>query len=184
MGHGTNIIKAGQIIRTSRNLRGMLDYARVSPVTRIESCDVGAMGKDGTRCSGTVRVIYADGAESRANFASYHVMIDWLRNRRTWRNAKHAMQGPDVGYLTIPGVIAGTVKTVRDTHIIDALARLNAARNLTYPDVGYSYYADIKGDGVYRPRVYTVTNARGGVTHSSMNGATKRKTLERINAAT
>ena len=29
-----NIIKAGRIVRTSKNLRGVLDYARVSPVRR------------------------------------------------------------------------------------------------------------------------------------------------------
>ena len=70
MEYRTNIIKGGRIIRTSKNLRAMRDYARVSPVARIESCDVGAMQPDGTRANGTVRVIYADGAESRANFAS------------------------------------------------------------------------------------------------------------------
>lgn len=107
MDHGTNIIKGGRIIRRSKNLRAMRDYARVSPVARIESCDIGAMQHDGTRYSGTVRVIYFDGAESRANFSSYHIMIDWIRNRRTWRSAKHVMQGPDIGYLTKPGVIAG-----------------------------------------------------------------------------
>jgi hypothetical protein len=107
MDHGTNIIKGGQIIRRSKNLRAMRDYARVSPVARIESCDIGAMRPDGTRYNGTVRVIYADGAESRANFASYHIMLDWLRNRRTWRGAQHILQGPDMGYLTKPGIIAG-----------------------------------------------------------------------------
>lgn len=101
---GTNIIKNGQIIRTSKNLRGMRDYARVSPVVRIESCPI-----NNDTC-GTMRVLYADGAESRANFRSYHVMIDFIRNRRTWRSAKHIIQGPDVGYLTKPGVIAGGAK--------------------------------------------------------------------------
>ena len=96
----TQIIKNGQIIRTSRNLRGIVDYARVSPVVRVESCPIGAM-------SGTVRVFFKDGAESRANFRSYHIMIDWIRGRRTWRAARHVTQGPNVGYLTKPGIIAG-----------------------------------------------------------------------------
>ena len=100
MDTGTNIIKCGQIIRTSRNLRGIIDYVRVSPVARIESCQIGAV-------CGTVRVIFKDGAESRANFRSYRIMIDWIRNRRSWRSAKHIMQGPDVGYLSKPGIIAG-----------------------------------------------------------------------------
>lgn len=96
----TRVIKNGQIIRTSKNLRGMRDYARVSPVVHIESAVLGDV-------SGTMRVFYADGAESRANFRSYKIMIDFIRNRRTWRNARHVMQGPDIGYLTKPGVIAG-----------------------------------------------------------------------------
>ena len=109
MDYGTNIIKDGRIIRTSKNLRAMRDYARVSQVVRIESCDIGAPDPaHNCRPNGTVRVIYADGAESRANFASYHIMIDWVRNRRSWRNAQHIMQGPDVGYLTKPGIIAGS----------------------------------------------------------------------------
>ena len=108
MQYGINIIKAGQIIRTSKNTRGLRDYARVSPVVRIESCDVGNYdSRFGCCYSGSMRVFYADGAESRANFASYHIMIDWIRKRRSWCNAEHVMQGPDVGYLTKPGIIAG-----------------------------------------------------------------------------
>lgn len=103
--YGTQVIKNGQVIHTSKNLRGMLDYARVHQVAWIESCQIGP-----NKGQGTMRVIYSDGAESRANFASYHVMIDWIRNRRTWRTAKHVMQGPDIGYLTKPGIIAGGVK--------------------------------------------------------------------------
>lgn len=105
---GTCIIKNGKIIRKSKNLRAMRDYARISPVVRVESCDVGEMdNRYNCRYNGTIRVIYADGAESRANFASYHIMIDWLRNRRSWRNAEFIMQGPNMGYLTKPGIIAG-----------------------------------------------------------------------------
>lgn len=172
----TNIIKNGQIIRTSKNLRGMRDYARVSPVVRIESTPIA----DGVM--GTMRVFYADGAECRANFNSYSIMIDFIRNRRTWRSAKHIMQGPDIGYLTVPGVIAGNIKTVRDSHIRAALEKLNSSKGLVYPNIGYSYYADIKGDGRNIRSVYTITNADGGVTRSFMNGATKRKTLDLINA--
>lgn len=97
----TNIEKCGQIIRTSRNLRAMRDYARVSPVARVE---LTPQGKE----NGRLRVIYCDGATSSAHFASYHIMIDWVRNRRSWRNAEIVFYGPNVGYLTKPGIIAGT----------------------------------------------------------------------------
>lgn len=103
--YGTQIEKNGQIIRRSKNLRGLVDYARVSPVVRIESTPV-----KGHEVCGTMRVFYKDGAVSRANFASYHIMIDWIRNRRTWRGAKRVMQGPDVDHLTKPRVIAGGLK--------------------------------------------------------------------------
>jgi hypothetical protein len=99
---GTNIIKGGQIIRRSKNLRAIVDYARVSAVARIESAPI-------RETCGTVRFIFKDGAESRANFASYHIMIDWIRNRQKRSSgfgfAVHIMQGPDVGYLTKPGII-------------------------------------------------------------------------------
>ena len=100
---GTSIIRGGQIIRTSRNLRGMLDYARISPVVRIETTPQG-------KVSGALRVFYADGAESKAFFRSYGIMIDFVRNRRSWRTAQRVMYGPDVGYLTKPGTIAGPDK--------------------------------------------------------------------------
>lgn len=77
-----NIIKAGRIIRTSRNLRGVLDYARVSPVVRVETCRV-------ANDEGTMRVFFKDGAECRCNFASHAVMTAWLKARRTWASAKH-----------------------------------------------------------------------------------------------
>ncbi|QXV72202.1 hypothetical protein Acf1_00005 [Acidovorax phage ACF1] len=98
----TNIIKNGQVIRTSKNLRGMLDYARVSPVVGVESAPL-----KGQEICGTMRVLYQDGAECRANFKNYHIMIDFIRARRSWRGAKHVMQGDDMGYLTKPGIIVG-----------------------------------------------------------------------------
>ena len=100
MEFGTNIIKEGRIIRQSQNLRGMRDYARVSPVVKIESSRVG-------EASGALRVIYEDGAESMATFRSYHIMIDFIRDRRSWRTALHIMQNENIGYLTKPGIIAG-----------------------------------------------------------------------------
>lgn len=93
--HGTMVhTPDGFTIRKSRNLRGMRDYARVSPVTKIET------RKDGAR--GILRVEYANGNYSIASFCSYHIMIDWVRNRRSWRHAIHTMHDEDVGYLTKP----------------------------------------------------------------------------------
>jgi len=90
----------GQIIRKSKNLRGMLDYARVSPVKRIELTPQG-------KVNGRLRVIYNDGAVTSSNFANFHIMVDFVRNRRTWQNAELVNYGENMGYLTKPGIIAG-----------------------------------------------------------------------------
>ena len=69
---------------------------------------------------------------------------------------------------------------MRKCKIDNALDALNAARGLAYPAIGYSYYADIRGDGARRrlPRsIYTIISTGGGVTYSELNGATPRDTL-------
>lgn len=99
--YATNIEKGGQIIRRSKNLRGMRDYARVSPVKRVELTPQG-------KVNGRLRVIYRDGASTSAHFASYHIMVDFVRNRRSWRGAEIVFYGDNMGYLTRPGIIAGS----------------------------------------------------------------------------
>jgi hypothetical protein len=93
------------IIRSSRNLRGMRDYARVSPVAKIET------SRDSSNnVRGVLRVTYANGCYSIASFGSYHIMIDFVRNRRSWRSAKHILKNENIGYLTKPGIIVGGTK--------------------------------------------------------------------------
>lgn len=100
--YGTEVIKGGRVIRRSRNLRGMRDYARTSPVACVE------VGRSpGNRTNGQLTVTYADGAYCTAHFASYHVMVDWVRTRYSWRGARRVMRDEDMGYLTKPGLIAG-----------------------------------------------------------------------------
>ena len=93
-----------RIVSRSRNLRGMRDYARVSPVVRVEcrKCD----GRP-WRVGGTLRVTYADGATCETEFASYNIMVDFVRKRRSWRGADFRYLDGNVGYLTSPGIIAG-----------------------------------------------------------------------------
>jgi hypothetical protein len=96
------IVKDGKVIRTSQNLRGMRDYARVSPVTHVSTQrDIDNNER------GVLTVIYDDGAMCQASFASFHIMIDFVRNRRTWRGAHFSHLDGDMGYLTKPGIIAG-----------------------------------------------------------------------------
>jgi hypothetical protein len=92
----------GEVIRTSKNLRGMRDYARVSRVVKVTT------QKDpDNRVRGILTVEYADGCTCRASFASHEIMIDFVRNRRTWRGAQVSHLDGDMGYLTKPGIIAG-----------------------------------------------------------------------------
>lgn len=99
------VILNGRIIRRSRNLRGMRDYAQVSPVAKIETRKTKEHDRDPR---GMLRVTYANGATCHALFNSHAIMIDFIRNRRTWRGAEIEHADGDMGYLTRPGVIAGT----------------------------------------------------------------------------
>jgi len=75
------------------------------------------------------------------------------------------------------------ISTVRDTHVRAAIAKLNEMKGATdSTTAGHLQYADIKGDGVYRPKVYCVLSG-GGVTYSSLTGRTKRETLANVYAA-
>lgn len=94
----------GAILRTSKDLRGMRDYARVSPVAFIVTSRDSA---NNTR--GVLHVTYRNGCYSIASFASYHIMLDFVRKRRSWRNAEHTMHNENVGYLTKPGIIGDDV---------------------------------------------------------------------------
>lgn len=98
--YGTNVEKCGRIIRSSKNLRALRDYARTSPIQRVELTPQG-------RVNGRIRVVYEDGATSSAHFASYHIMVDFVRNRRSWKTAEIVFYGENMGYLTKPGIIAG-----------------------------------------------------------------------------
>lgn len=98
--YSISIEKNAKTIRTSRNLRGILDYSRISKPSRIELTPQGI-------ANGRLRVIYEDGATTSAHFVSYHIMVDWVRNRRSWRGLDIVFYGENMGYLTKPGIIAG-----------------------------------------------------------------------------
>jgi hypothetical protein len=66
-----------------------------------------------------------------------------------------------------------------------AIQQFNFARRLNYPAIGHLRFADIHGDGgPYRPRVYAIINANGGVSYSELNGASYPETLAKIKSAT
>ena len=98
--YATRIEKGGRIIKTSRNLRGLVEYARVSKPKRIELTPQSGE-------NGRLRVIFEDGASTSAHFASYRIMVDWVRSRRSWPKKAIVFYGENMGYLTKPGIIEG-----------------------------------------------------------------------------
>lgn len=93
------IFKGGKVVSTSRNLRGIMTYSGKVAPKQI------TLTQDGVR--GWLSVTWVDGATVQTEFASYHIMVDWVRNRRRFRDARKVFNGPDVGYLTKPGIIGG-----------------------------------------------------------------------------
>jgi len=101
MTYGTEIKTAnGDTIRRSKNLRGIIDYARCSPVAKVD----GIFDPE-NEVRGILAVEYSDGCTSTASFASYNIMVDWIRNRRIFRNARVTLS-KDFGYFTKPGMLA------------------------------------------------------------------------------
>lgn len=84
---------------------------------------------------------------------------------------------------------------VTHKHIEKAVQALNVRRGLSYPSDGYLQYADIRGDGIYRPGFWTMhrthaSDASGGSYNygltnvsSLYRGRTLRETLEKVQAA-
>lgn len=70
-----------KVVRRSKNLRGIRDYARTSRVLRISVNDDGMGG-------GVLRVTYYAGETVRANFASIEVLHTWVRR---WYSAQGAL---------------------------------------------------------------------------------------------
>lgn len=104
---GTMIFRDGRPVSYSRNLRGLLEYAR-RPISPVTHATVERDPESGSNVRGRVIVHYADGAATVAYFASYHIAVDWVRNRRTWRRDGVILTiAENTGYLTKPGIIGG-----------------------------------------------------------------------------
>lgn len=60
------------------------------------------------------------------------------------------------------------------------LGQLNELRGKKYPDKGYMFYADVRGDGTGRKGCYTIINGDGGVVANALNGIPPRARCESI----
>jgi hypothetical protein len=63
------------------------------------------------------------------------------------------------------------------------LEQYNQIRGLSYSDIGYTYFADIAGDGRNIRKVYVVVNKGGGVAVSGLHASNSKVRCARIRAA-
>lgn len=81
-----------RIVRTSRNLRGILDHARRTPVRQVNVCDA----IDG---GALITVFYSNGDHCTTDFASRSVCEQWVKSRRSWGLVARDVTGGVVRYL-------------------------------------------------------------------------------------
>lgn len=70
------IMLGSKVVARSRNLRGLLDYARKEPPVSA------AVNK--TPTGGRLTVFFNDGALCHVEFADYSVACGWIAGRRSW----------------------------------------------------------------------------------------------------
>lgn len=73
------IFKDGKRVSHSKNLRGILDYARKHGVAKVL-----IMENLASEFGGTLNIIFGDGATVTTNFNSYKVLESWIAARRSW----------------------------------------------------------------------------------------------------
>jgi len=74
----------GKTVKRSKNLRGILDYARKEPVVKVYVKPNKAWEPCALDCGAFVTFVFYDGAKSRVEFASASVAHDWILARRSW----------------------------------------------------------------------------------------------------
>jgi hypothetical protein len=76
--------KAGDVIRTSQNLRGILRYAaEVSPVRKVWCCESRPFNSTVTQYR--VEFEFYDGSTGFSIWADWRVLVDWIKARVSWR---------------------------------------------------------------------------------------------------
>lgn len=76
------IMLYGAIVAESKNLRGALNYARKSNVTKVEVDHVA------TREGYPVKFTFHNGATCSTHFASDQVAVNWVLSRRSWGDSR------------------------------------------------------------------------------------------------
>lgn len=74
------IFKEGKRIKYSKDLRGILDYARKHGVAKVIIVE----RKFASEFGGTLYILFGNGATVKTGFKSYGVLESWIAARRSW----------------------------------------------------------------------------------------------------
>lgn len=76
------IYKDGKTVSRSKNLRGILEYARKH---KIRAISMATHSTAGATCQhATLRITFGDNAQTAADFADVNHIKQWLRSRKSW----------------------------------------------------------------------------------------------------
>lgn len=92
----------GEVIRQSRNLRGIREYMghnRVK-VMSIDPMRQPTLASLTDTSGGKLCILFVDGSSFEANFASYTVLRDWVRRRRNAYGSTLRVAGEDAGTVS------------------------------------------------------------------------------------
>jgi hypothetical protein len=88
----------GNVIRKSRNLRGIRRYVAEFGAPAIKTLAIDPTGEKGL--DGKLSILFADGSSYETNFASYSVLCEWVRRWRNVHGAPLLVGGKDCGEVT------------------------------------------------------------------------------------
>lgn len=148
-----------RLVKSSRNLRGILDYARISPVERVDCQRLLSESPGGPQFY-PVTFFYDNGAIGQADFQDWRVLVDWIKARRSWAVERfsgllefvYAMRAADEAPAPVWSLLAasrpyacqccGTVQHLTTNHtgpLSGVCAGCNA-RGLDLPTTGHAPY--------------------------------------------
>lgn len=83
-----------KMIHQSKNLRGVLTYARTHSISRIQ------ITKFHTGAKGWLYVGFADGSWTHTTFQSFAILQHWVRTRKVFQGAPISIHGSVRGVVT------------------------------------------------------------------------------------
>ena len=156
----TTIYLKTRPVKRSRNLRGILDYARVSPVVSVDCQRVVREPLTGGLPVYSVTFIFDNGAIGESDWQDWRVLVQWIKARRSWDvqaftgliEFTHAMTRTDPPPAPVWGLMAayrpyacqccGTVQQIQTNHTgpLSGVCGGCNRRGLDLPTTGHAPY--------------------------------------------